>query len=186
MQDSHFTLSIAPDEKISPEAYGYWSVRWAADTARKYQESETSDYWQTYHMYLHLLSLFTASYWVYAIKVSNAPETIVEKLEIGFNDCLSDLLEPDGSPLSEQSKKLLYAYYRRYFVTLSDELDGPENHSKAPFSDLSEKFIEFVDYYFFKEKNMDLMERTLLFNQAADMPLIIFNLLKEQQLEYHA
>ena len=186
MQDSYFTLNIAKDEKISPAAYGYWSVRWAADAARKYQASENSDYWQTFHMYLHLLSLFTASYWVYAIRISNAPETIIEKLELGFNDCLNDLLEPDGSPLSEKNKKLLYAYYRRYFVTLSEELAEPENSSNAPFSDLSEKFIEFVDYYFFKETNIGAIEKTRLSHQSADMPLIIFNLLKEQQLEYHA
>ena len=186
MQDSYFTINVAKNEKISPAAYGYWSVRWAADAAKKYQESESPGYWKSAQMYLHLLSLFTACYWAYAIHILNAPATIIEKLEVGFNDCLKDLLEPDGNPAPERSKKLLYAYNKRYFLTLSEELANPGNTSHALFSDLSAKFIEFVEYYFFKETGIDISERIRIHHQAADIPLIIFNALKELELEYHA
>ena len=185
-QESHFTFDISKEDKISPAGYGYWSVRWASDSSRGYLKDETSEYWKTFHMHLNLQALFIASYWVYAIQISGAPEDIIEKFEIGFKDGLKDLLEPDGTPLSERNGEFLYAYYRRYFVSLNEELGNPESNSGAVFSDLSEKFIESIEYYFFKEDKMGVAERIRLTHQIAGMPLVVFDVLKKQGLEFHA
>jgi len=184
MQDSYFTFQVSKEDKISPAAFGYWSVRWAADAAKGYTDDE-SDYWNSFHMYLQVLALFTASYWVYAIKILSVSEEIIDEFEIGFNDSISDLLEPDGQPLSERNKKLLYAYSRKYLFSMFDEF-GETEKTDAPFSVLSANFIEMIEYYFLEKNKMDILERMRITNQIAEIPLCAFEVLKVKGLNFHA
>lgn len=132
MNNSYFTLESNYDTKISPSAFGYWSVRWAADVAENCLNNIKDERMLSFDMYMQYLSLTMSSYWAYAITVLNAPQSVVEDFEIGFNDSLNDLLEPNGSSLSERSKKYLYAYHKKYFSILMessetnfDERSGP-------------------------------------------------------------
>jgi hypothetical protein len=184
MSNSYFTIDSNTEEKISPAAFGYWSVRWSAEVASTNLDGEGDVRMQSFNMYMQYLSLALSSYWVYSILILNVSEDFVEEFEIGFNDCLNELNEPSGASLSQKNRKYIYVLYRKYFVTIKESFDIESGD--IDFSDLVSGFIEFVEYFVLDKQKMDIMQATLMYHKVSDLVAAVFETLNQKRLEFHA
>ncbi len=64
---------------------------------------------------LQLIALHSAIYWVYALSVSRAPESIITDLKRGLEVGLTKLHDPQGAPFDASLKELYMISFKAYF-----------------------------------------------------------------------
>ncbi|WP_296217661.1 hypothetical protein [Pseudomonas sp. UBA2684] len=150
-----FIIKAANDASMSTTEYGQAVIGWACQAfpssmgailespdqsliMKKIRENP-------FPLELQLIALHSSIYWVYALSVSKAPESIVTELNRGLEVGLSKLHDPQGAPFDTSLKELYMISFKAYFsaqtkVFNDHEGDYPDLVSQSFFHILSQVY----------------------------------------------
>lgn len=190
----YFKFPAIGDEQIPPAHFGYWSLRWSDELANQSLEELSggsldgcSRYMGSYLTKLQLLALYTASYWSYAVYILGVPSECVDQMKVGLTDSIKEYSDPNGEAISEKFIEVFHSFFKRSFKSIGDDLnDTPDPEVYNPdINHVAKSFNEAVEFYNFRDgKSMPELEKTYIGHIVADIPLSLFQALKDQNLEY--
>ncbi len=190
----YFNFPAIGNEQIPPAHFGYWSVRWSDELASKSLEELSggslegcSIYMGSYLTKLQLLALYTASYWAYAVYILGVPSECVDQMKIGLTDSIKEYSNPDGGQISENFIELFHSFFKRSFKSIGDDINDTSDPEvfNPDINNVAKSFNEAIEFYNFRDgRIMPELEKTYIGHIVANIPLSLFEALKEQNLEY--
>ncbi len=193
-----FVFSNTSNDEIPPDAFGYWSVRWSDKHAQQSLDGIKNDragccstYMQSFFTYLQLVSVYTASYWVYAIYMTDASTEVMDRMKKGTSDSIKEFSDPNGNQFTNELTDVFDRFFKRYFTAIINDIKEANitdaNVYNPDINNLAKSFVELVEYYNFKDgEKMSEIDRMYIGNFVADIPNSIFEALKEQGLVFEA
>ncbi|MBT9161329.1 MAG: hypothetical protein DDT27_01546 [Dehalococcoidia bacterium] len=127
---------------LSAQDYGYWSLRWSADSMDPSLKRLLSPPFQdlplisaakaaSFFLSFQLIALYGACYWIYptlpnfsnAISVEKLTQTMRE-MKTGRDDAIKDLRYSNGEPYSEQAKTIFSGQFGRFYKAIRDDVEA--------------------------------------------------------------
>jgi hypothetical protein len=178
------------ERSMSATTYGYCSVRWAEESARRLQCTiknshigGSCSYMQSRLTYLQLLAIDTSAYFVSAILLGVVLPEHIEAMHNGMNIRLREIKFERNQYGNEI--ELFESFFKRYFCAIYDDVKNIENVDPkvidSDISNLAKLFIESLEHYNFKSgEKIGVIEGFLIGHLIANHPICVFIALKSQ------
>jgi hypothetical protein len=191
----YFEVGGASGDRLSPQQYGYWLLRWSHDNTSgvledlKSQTFKDSAYAAAFRgnafwAYLQFLALHAACYWYYASEVLGVPEEAQHQMKVGLDDAVKDMRNPGGQSLSDFEENYLRSSISAYFQANAAEHDYARKADPRVFrpdaSELSKKFFEIIAPAYPQVKPVSPVDQFLLGHHIAVIPGALFSALKNE------
>ena len=194
MDNGYFSFPPSNSEKISPTAFGYWSVRWADGLVSNAQSmltdgdlSRCSTYLNSYLVELQLLALYSSAYSAYVIYLLEVPTECLEEMEAGRNDSIKERKGPNGTEITDEIINIYNSFFQGFSRAIRDDWNNSPNPDviNPDINSVAKYFIEGIEHYYFKgDIEMPEMEKFRVGHFIATIPIDLFQALKSQGLEY--
>ena len=122
---SAFIIKAANDATMNTAEYGEAVIGWACQVFPSSMSAILESPDQSlimekirknpFPLEIQLIALYSATYWVYALSVCKAPESIITDLNKGLEIGLTKLHAPQGEPFDASLKELYMISFKAYF-----------------------------------------------------------------------
>lgn len=195
MTQGYFQVGGVSGDRLSPQQYGYWLLRWSHDNASgvledlKNHNFKDSAYAAAFRSnvfwaYLQFVALHAACYWYYASEVLSVPAEAQHQMKAGLDDAIKDMRNPAGQSLSDFEQKYLRNSISAYFQANIDEYVYATQADPKAFrpdaSELSKKFFEIIAPAYPQVKSVSPVDQILLGHHIAVIPTSLFSTLKNE------
>ena len=194
MSNSYFSINSAGGERMTPEQYGYWIVRWSHDGASgtledlKAKQFDLSPFVMVFRKssfwaHMQFMAIYHASYWFYATEFMRVPIEVQERMLIGRTDCIKELRTGSGDRYDSFQEQYFRGSCSAYLKAniedfVSSQVDDPRVY-KPDASAVAKKFFEITCPLYPDTKSISAADQMLIGHFVSDIPIGLYKALKE-------
>lgn len=196
----YYTFSKRGDQKITPQQFGYYSLRWGFDIAKGSLNDFCSEVKQPgafarkiiaqpFAAEMQFMALAGAAYWICATVICNAPSQIMPDLHVGLEDALNDCRDPSGNSYDKDLREIFKYSFGKYFDAMKHEFANPPKPGSfiPDGSQAGSEFFKLTSKIYQASPAPTCLPEVMLGQRATDLTTDIFTYVMENEgLEFHS